>query len=331
MKNCVVQCALVVTFFVGTNCQEAPPPPQVVSEQLMGTTITVTSEHGASTVFDIFRDVDAMMSEWKPDSPLTRVNNAAGDHAVRVPIDLFATVQRSLKIAELTSGAFDPTWATIWHLWKFDGSNTVPTQKQIETLLPWVNWGGVVLDKEEHSIYLPGGKLGLGGIAKGVALDRARDALIEEGTTDFMIVAGGQVLVQGLNKESLWRIGIRSPGKSLGQYMAVLSVSDTSVATSGDYEKYFELEGIRYHHIIDPRTGFPASGTRSVTVITPDATLADALSTALFVMEPSQAIGLVNSLRNVEAVIIDEQLTLHLSNNVANRLELLEELVVVAQ
>ena len=185
-----------------------------------------------------------------------------------------------------------------------------------------MNWEGVVLNEENHSIYIPGGKIGLGGIAKGVALDRARDVLIGEGATDFMIVAGGQVLVQGLNAGRLWQIGIRDPEKRQNEYMAVLKVANTCVSTSGDYEKYFEVDGMRYHHIIDPRTGFPASGTRSVTVITPDATLADALSTALFVMDPIQAIGLVNSLQNVEAVIIDEQLALHLSNNIADRLEL---------
>ena len=322
MKRCVLHLASIVVIVASTGCDKFPEEQKVVSEQIMGTTITVTSVEGADAVFDIFREVDATMSEWKADSPLARVNNAAGDRAVRVPVDLFATVERSLQIAELTSGAFDPTWATLWHLWKFDGSNNVPSQNQLDSLLPWVNWKGVILNEEDHSIYIPGGKLGLGGIAKGVALDRARDALIAESTTDFMIVAGGQVLVQGLNEGRLWRIGIQTPEKRQNEYMAVLKVTNTCVSTSGDYEKYFEVDGIRYHHLIDPKTGHPARGTRSVTVITPDATLADALSTALFVMDPSRAIGLVNGMRNVEAVIIDEQLVLHLSNNIADKLEL---------
>ena len=277
------------------------------TQQIMGTSISVTapSKHH-ELVFDIFRQVDNDMSEWKENSPLTNVNNAAGKEPVVVPTGLFKTVQRSLEIAEITSGAFDPTWASLWELWKFDGNNIVPSPEVVQEKLPQVNWQNVQLDESASSIYLPqGAMLGLGGIAKGVALDLARDALIAEGVKDFMIVAGGQVLVNGLKNGKPWRVGIRDPEKEQHEYFAILEVTDTCVSTSGNYEKFFIKDGVRYHHIIDPRTGFPARGTKSVTVISKDATLADALSTAMFVLGPQRAIELANNSRGLEALVID--------------------------
>jgi thiamine biosynthesis lipoprotein len=274
----------------------------------MGTSISVTApSEQHELVFDIFRQVDNDMSEWKENSPLTQVNNAAGKEPFVVPEDLFKTVQRSLLIAETTSGAFDPTWASLWELWKFDGKNIVPSTEVVEAILPQVNWQKVRLNESASSVYLPkGAMLGLGGIAKGVALDLAREALIAKGVNDFMIVAGGQVLVNGLNNGRHWRVGIRDPEKEQDEYFAVLEVTDTCVSTSGNYEKFFFKDGVRYHHIIDPRTGFPAKDTVSVTVVCKDATLADALSTAMFVLGPVGAIELANKIEGVDALVIAE-------------------------
>jgi thiamine biosynthesis lipoprotein len=292
----------------------------------MGTLVTATgtqsevlSNDDVQLVLEIFHDVDALMSEWKSESPLSNVNTAAGDHPVQVPTDVFDAVRRALDIAELTDGAFDPTWAALWSLWDFE-TPSLPTEEEVFSRLSLVDWEQVQL--EDQSIFLPekGMALGLGGIAKGIALDRANGALHNRGVKNYMIVVGGQVLVSGTNDGVPWKIGIRKPGGSTNDYIAILNVTDTCVSTSGDYEKYFEVDGIRYHHIIDPRTGFPARGTRSVTVITPDATLADALSTAMFVMGPDQAIQLVDSLQDVDVVIIDESGTMHLSNDIASRI-----------
>lgn len=296
------------------------------STHVMGTLVTATgtqsevlSNDDVQLVLEIFHDVDALMSEWKSESPLSNVNTAAGDHPVQVPTDVFDAVRRALDIAELTDGAFDPTWAALWSLWDFE-TPSLPTEEEVFSRLSLVDWEQVQL--EDQSIFLPekGMALGLGGIAKGIALDRANGALHNRGVKNYMIVVGGQVLVSGTNDGVPWKIGIRKPGGSTNDYIAILNVTDTCVSTSGDYEKYFEVDGIRYHHIIDPRTGFPARGTRSVTVITPDATLADALSTAMFVMGPDQAIQLVDSLQDVEVVIIDESGTMHLSNDIASRI-----------
>ncbi len=286
------------------------------TQQIMGTPVSVTApEEYHNLVFDIFRQVDKDMSEWKTNSPLTQVNNNAGIKPVQVPEDLFQTVQRSLEIAEMTLGTFDPTWAALWELWKFDGSNVVPPPEIVQNLLPLVNWQNVKLDETYLSVALPeGAMLGLGGIAKGVALDKARDALIKDGVKNFMLVAGGQVLVHGLNNGRPWRVGIRDPQKNQNEYFAVLELTDTCVATSGNYEKFFMKDRVRYHHIIDPRTGFPARGTKSVTVICKDATLADALSTAFFVLGADAAIQLARSLDGVETLIISDDNTIHQSS-----------------
>lgn len=308
--------ALLVNLVL-TSCADDSEMTQS-TESIMGTAITVTALAEAhNIVFDIFHDVDNKLSEWKQDALLSKVNNAAGKMPVEVPDDLFAAIQRSLTIAELTSGAFDPTWAALWEIWKFDGTNIVPTDSQLQQRLALVDWKAVTLDAEKGTIYLPyeGMMLGLGGVAKGVALDRARNALIQHGIRDFMIVAGGQVLVHGLNDGTPWRIGIRTPGEPQSEFMAVLEVSDLCVATSGDYEKFFEVDGVRYHHIIDPKTGKPARGVRSVTVISPDATLADALSTALFVMGPEKGMLCVNAIPSAEALFIDTNNQLLFSTN----------------
>ena len=291
----------------------------------MGTTITVQPLAALQIVQEMFEQTELEMSEWKEDSPLACINLNSGIKPVEVPQDLFHALERSLDIAEMTSGAFDPTWASLWKLWKFDGSDIVPTQTQVDALLPSVNWEHVILDQEKNSVYLPFGNIGLGGIAKGVALDKARKALLQNGFKDFMIVAGGQVLVHGSKNGKPWRVGIRDPEKTQYDFIGILELSDTCVSTSGNYEKFFLKDGIRYHHIIDPKTGFPSEGVQSVTVISSDATLADALSTALFVMGYEKALDLVNSMPNVEAILIDSDHQLLLSKNIQDRLTLVSD------
>jgi len=295
-------------------CENNDSSPASGSFESMGTTITVQPLAALGVVQKVFEQTELEMSEWKEDSPLSLINEHAEDRPVEVPQDLFHALQRSLDIADMTSGAFDPTWASLWDVWKFDGSAIVPTQKQIDALLPFVNWKHVILDQEKNSVYLPFGNIGLGGIAKGVALDKARKVLLQNGFEDFMIVAGGQVLVHGSKNGKPWRVGIRDPEKEQTDYFAVLELTDTCVSTSGNYEKFFIKDDIRYHHIIDPKTGYPARGVQSVTVISQDATLADALSTALFVMGVEDGITLIESVSNAEALFIDDNNVIHQSS-----------------
>ncbi|MCK4873749.1 MAG: FAD:protein FMN transferase [Phycisphaerales bacterium] len=301
------------------------------TEEIMSTPITVlvpveVGAEAARIVFDVFRDVDARMSEWKPTSPLSAVNAAAGQEPAVVPEDLRTVIRRGVEIGEITDGAFDITWAALWGLWDFKAERpSVPKREEIEERLALIDFRRVVIDDAAGTVFLPeaGMVLGLGGIAKGHALDRAATALREQGIGRFLISAGGQVIIGGERSEQrLWRVGIRDPRGDEGDYFASLEITDTSVSTSGDYERYFILDGVRYHHILDPRTGRPARGLRSATVICPDATLADALSTALLILGADRALALVERLDHVEAVLVDDDAGVHVTTGLEGTLRL---------
>ncbi len=279
----------------------------------MGTYVIVHPSIATSIVKTVFSKIDLEMSEWKNDSQLSQVNAAAGISPVECSSSLLKAVELSLATSKQTDGAFDPTWACMWEFWDFNTA-ILPTKEEVASRLPLVNWKNVEISDSTIFLKEKGMMLGLGGIAKGVALNQSRDALLKEGMTDFMIVSGGQVLVQGETR----KIGIRKPGGMPSEFVAIVQIKDTSISTSGDYEKYFDVDGVRHHHILDPRTGFPAtSGTRSVTVISKDAAVADALSTALFIMGPQKAIGAVNTMDGVEALVIDDKGTFITSSNFA--------------
>jgi len=279
----------------------------------MGTTILVRPSSALTIVKKCFENVDTTMSEWKNNSTITEINKNAGLSSVECPAMVCETVELSLLLAKQTGGAFDPTWACMWELWDFKNPS-LPTQEKIEALLPLVNWEDVVVEGNTVRLEKEGMMLGLGAIAKGIALNDARAALLHEGFKNFMIVAGGQVVSQG-NSIS---VGIRSPDGTLNEFAAEVTIQNSSISTSGDYENYFEVDGVRYHHIIDPRTGYPVqNGIRSVTVICEDAAVADALSTALFVMGAKPAIAYVDSVEGIEALIITENDGMLYSSNFA--------------
>jgi thiamine biosynthesis lipoprotein len=315
---------------------EAPLPYVSFTEEIMAAPISVLlpvdrSREGAEIVFDIFREVDARMSEWNDTSPLSSVNRAAGVEPVHVPEDLRRLIRRGIKIGDLTGGAFDITWAALWGLWDFNADPPrVPDEERIEARLRLVDYRRLEIDDEAGTVYLPekGMLIGLGGIAKGYALDRAAAALRAAGIDSFLISAGGQMMVGGRRGDRPWRIGIRDPRMGPADYFAYLTVTDTSVSTSGDYERFFILDGVRYHHILDPRTGRPAhppGRLRSATVVCADATLADALSTALIVLGREEALALVESLDGVEAVLVDDKAQVHTTSGLDGELQLVRE------
>ena len=299
---------------------EAQPSPSAhewvtVSSEHMRTRIDVTlpsdQAHHASEVFTVFDHVDQVANEWKSESPLSAVNARPGVD-VPVPDDLRALVRRSLQIGELTDGAFDVTWGAMWGLWNFNRDiPAIPSQMEIERRLPLVGYQQVVVNDDQGTVRVGEGMIvGLGGIAKGQALDVAGARLRELGVTQFSISAGGQVLVAGDRvgpdgERRPWRVGIRDPRGEPDDYFAIVEARDQSVSTSGDYERFFIIDGVRYHHIMDPRTGWPARGLRSATVIGGDATLMDALSTAVMVLGVEKGLALVERLPEVDAVVVD--------------------------
>ncbi len=297
------------------------------TEDIMASPITVTApapvaRRAADIVFDVFRSVDAAMSEWKPTSPLSAVNRAAGSHPVKVPDDLRAVIREGIEIGRRTDGAFDITWAALWGLWDFTAENPgVPDAGEIARRTALVDFRRIVIDDEAGTVYLPraGMLIGLGGIAKGHALDRAAEALRRRGIDSFLISAAGQMMPGGRRGGRLWRIGVRDPRGGPDDYFAFLEVTGVSVSTSGDYERYFIRDGVRYHHVLDPRTGMPSRGARSATVLSDDATLADALSTALLIMDTERGIALAESLPGVEALLVDAAGGVHVTGGLRGR------------
>jgi FAD:protein FMN transferase len=291
------------------------PDYRVFSAEAMATKVAAelpdgpNAEAQAKAVFAAFRRVDADMNEWKETSPLGAVNRAAGGAAVQVPKDLRRLLHRGIEIGDLTGGAFDVTWASLWGLWDFKSpAPKLPDSAEVARRVALIDYRQIEIDDATGTVRLPraGMKIGLGGIAKGFALARAAAALDRRGVKSYLLTAGGQVYARGTKGDRPWRVGIRDPRGAPTDLLASLDLTDASASTSGDYESYFILDGVRYHHILDPRTGMPARGLESATVVSPDPTLADALSTALMVLGPERGLALAERLPDVEAVLVDE-------------------------
>jgi thiamine biosynthesis lipoprotein len=330
--------AIVVTVVIGLLAagllwRRAAPGPGGVrfvsfTEDIMASPISVlapepVAREAADIVFGIFREVDERMSEWKATSPLSAVNAASGSHPVVVPDDLRSVIRRGIEIGAQTGGAFDITWAALWGVWDFQALEPkVPGEDEITRRVALVDYRRLEIDDAAGTVYLPqaGMHIGLGGIAKGYALDRSARALRERGFDSFLISAAGQMMLGGMRGDRPWRVGVRDPRGGPGDYFARLELTDTSLGSSGDYERYFILDGVRYHHILDPATGMPARSLRGATVICPDATLADALSTALMVMGPQVGLDLVENLDGVEAVVVDAEGKVHTTSGLHGRL-----------
>ncbi len=278
----------------------------------------------AQVVFRVFDDIDARMSEWKTASPLSAVNRQAGS-AVPVPADLRALIKRGLALGKQTNGAFDITWAALWGIWDFKA--TAPKRPAKETLkaaAALIDYRQVDVNDRQGTVKLnkPGMKLGLGGIAKGYALERAAAVLRKRGINNFLLSAGGQVLAGGSNGNRPWKVGIRDPRGDRDDFFALLNVRDASVSTSGDYERFFIADGVRYHHILDPRTGMPTRGVRSATVVAADPTVADALSTAVMVKGVRAGMALLQDTPHVEGLLVDERGELHMTAGIQKELRL---------
>ncbi len=291
----------------------APTEFESVSEVAMATKIEVVLPKGdhqhAQIVSDVFTHVEATANEWKEEATLAGVNRAAGLAPVELAPELMGLVQRGLQIGAMTNGAFDITWAAMWGTWDFVTPKPPPSLSVLQEKVSLVDYRLVEIDAATSTVLLPkeGMKLGLGGIAKGYALDLSVAKLRAEGVRDFTISAGGQVYASGMKGDRKWRIGVRDPRGEWDDFFGIVELSDQSVSTSGDYERFFEHEGVRYHHILDPKTGQPARGLRSVTIISTDATLGDALSTAIMVMGREKGIELISSIDGVEAVVVDDK------------------------
>jgi thiamine biosynthesis lipoprotein len=226
--------------------------------------------------------------------------------------ETFDVIREALRASEMSGGAFDITFETLHGLWKFDQDLDPhpPSPAEVRAQLRYLGYKHVKLDAAERTVGLDEShvRIGLGGIAKGYAVDRASKVLLDAGLVSFYVQAGGDLYTHGVKPDgSAWQAGIRDPRGPEGDYFAVMPVSDRAFSTAGDYERTYVAGGKRYHHIIDPRTGYPATASRSVTIWAPTALLADEIDDGVFILGPEKGLALVESLEGVGAVIVDAQ------------------------
>jgi len=314
-------CALGV--FLSVNAQET----FTRTLKLMGTKFDITVVAESDTMGSRYIDmaiseigrIEKLISSWDPESETSEINRNAGIKAVKVSSELFNLINRSLEISALTDGAFDISYASMDKIWVFDGSmSQMPSEEAIISSVDKVGYKNILLNKTDFTVYLAkkGMKIGFGGIGKGYAADKAKAFLIQQGVTAGIINASGDMNTWGHQPSGEeWQIAITNP-LNKHKVFAILPIKEGAVVTSGNYEKYVSFNGIRYSHIIDPRSGYPSSGIISATVFAPSAELADALATAIFVMGAEVGIDRINQLPKIECVIINDKGGVITSNNI---------------
>jgi len=263
--------------------------------------------------------IEKLISSWDANSQTSEINRNAGIKPVKVDTELFELIQRAIQISKITEGAFDISYASMDKIWKFDGTMIeMPTEEEIKNSVQKVGFENIVLDQNMQTVFLklPGMKIGFGAIGKGYAADKAKKLLQDNGVKAGLMNASGDLNCWGKQPDgSSWKVGITNP-LNKDKLFSWFDIDNQGVVTSGNYEKYIEFNGKRYTHIIDPRTGYPATGILSVTVFAPKAELADALATSIFVMGTSVGLDFIDQLKGVECIIIDDQNKMHYSKNI---------------
>ncbi|MCE7902683.1 MAG: FAD:protein FMN transferase [Gammaproteobacteria bacterium PRO9] len=261
-----------------------------------------------------FDRIESWMSTYKPDSEISRVNRLAAHEAVVISPELFDIVQRSLEMSVLSHGAFDITFDSVGRLYDFR-KDVRPDADEIRENLPDINYRHVELDPAKSTIRFSkeGTRINLGGIGKGYACDKVANLLRKAGVTSGRVNAGGDTRLIGDRHGKPWVVGIRDPDVE-DRWVTRLALDNEAMSTAGDYERYFDEKGVRYHHIIDPKTGDSARSMRSVTVIGPDATMTDGLDDSVFILGVEDGLALINATPGYEAVLVDAKGDVHFSN-----------------
>ena len=282
------------------------------TDAIMGTRIYVElwdtdAAHGEASIDAVMaemRRIDELMSHYKPESELSSINQHAADAPVVVDKELFDLIKLSTHYSEITEGAFDITYASVGYLYNYP-DHVRPTEAQIKAALPAVNWRNMKFDDAHHSVFFEhkGMRIDLGGIGKGYAVDRGIDILQKRGIQHAVVTAGGDSRIIGDHMGRAWLVAIRHPDDP-SKVVTRIPLSDAAMSTSGDYERYFDENGVRYHHIIDPKTGHSASKVRSATIIGPTATQTDGMSKTAFVLGPEKALEIINRMPEYDAVVV---------------------------
>ena len=322
MKNTLALMSLFLSIFILSGQKSYSE-----SSILMGSSFEITvvaededfaKESLAIAKKEIIR-IENLISSWDQKSETSRININAGIAAVEVSKELFDLIFRAQQISKLSSGAFDLTFAAIDKLWNFDGRESeMPNPDTLKASVFNIGYQLIELDEESLTVFLPkkGMKIGFGAIGKGYAADRAKQLLVERGVLGGIINASGDMNTWGTKPDgSSWTIGIVNPMNNK-KVFSWFSLEHNAVVTSGDYEKFTQINGRRYSHIIDPRTGIPSQGIVSCTVFSGKAELADAIATAIFVMGVESGLFLIDQLPDIEAILIDDSGIIHRSKNI---------------
>lgn len=293
-----------------------------VEDGIMGTRIAVElwSEDAAKgqaavqAVLAEMRRVDAAMSTYKPSSEVSKVNAQAAAAPVRISEELFELLATSIQYSKITDGAFDITYASVGYMYDYR-EQVRPNEEQIEDALPGINYRHLLLDRAARTVKFADDavRIDLGGIGKGHAVDRAIAVLQSMDIEHALVTAGGDSRIIGDRFGNPWVIGIRHPDRK-EEVIARIPLEDAAISTSGDYERYFDENGVRYHHIIDPKTGHSASKVRSATIIGPTATRTDGLSKTAFILGAERALEIYNRLEDVDAILVTPDGTVKYTN-----------------
>jgi thiamine biosynthesis lipoprotein len=317
-------------------CRATPPTAALVDDTrlAMGSSLQIavwtSDEPGArraiDAVFAEFDRLENLLSVWRENSDVQRLNASAGRAGVAVGLDTLAVLEAAQQASRETRGAFDVTFGALTDVWRFDHDqdNRVPAPEAIASRLPLVDHAAVSTDRNAGTarIARAGVTVHLGGIGKGYAVDRAAAMLRAAGFDAFLLQSGGDLYAAGRRGDRPWRVGLHDPRGVDGETFATIELRDETFSTSGDYERFFIADGVRYHHLLDPHTGQPARQCRSVTIVARSALQADWLSTGVFILGPEEGMALVERLPEVEAVIVTAENEVRISSGLSDRLKL---------
>lgn len=329
MKN-VIGLSILSLLVVG--CQGTPHLVKR-SQMLMGTVVLVTAvgmdeptaQQAAKAGLDEIRRLEELLSTWIPTSELSKVNAAAGKESIQVSQETFEVLERSLDMAKLTNGGFNIAIGPAVKAWDANGDGHILPREDLEVLRPQIDVSQIQLDDKKRTVGLrrSGMQIDVGGIGKGYAADLAARVMQASGATAGVVALSGDIKTFGrMPDRQRFVFGIQHPRKEQGEILGSIELENEAVSTAGDYQRYFMKDGIRYHHILDPATLLPARGCQSVTVIAKNGVMADGLDTGIFVMGPDKGMVLIESLPDVEGVIVDQDGKVLVSSGLKDRLRL---------
>lgn len=333
---CIFLSMFLIFSLNGCNTKKEPISK---SSFFMGTIVNITlydkfDETILDKVFNKINEIESLLSLNIKDSEINKINNKAGIEPVKVSSITFDVIEKSLEYSKLSNGNFDITIGPLVKLWGIGSENAkLPNDNKILDTLELINYENIILNKEENSVFLTENNmiLDLGAIAKGYIADVISELLLEEGVTKAIIDLGGNIFALGeKSKNENWTIGIQNPFENRGAPLGTLSISNQSVVTSGIYERYLEVNNIKYHHILNPQTGYPYDNNlASVTIVSSKSIDGDALSTSTFGMGILEGLELVESLKNIEGIFVTKSKEVFISSGLKNNFKLLDDSFVI--